>query len=380
MDENDKYKQLSRELVVEEYPEGVILPQKMEKGAPMWGLGGVCDRNNQFVKISFYDGGWAKHGGFYHWNCEDHSEYEVVYAGVFGMHWGHFLIDQTNRLWAVSELLKCNPEIRLVYLGEMEVSGNIVRFLEMLGIPEDHLLHITKPTRFRKVFLPEQGFKSCEWYSAEFLRMLDLIADKAERDTDLPVKWEKTKKIYFTRRVFGKAVASEFGEEYYEQCFSHNGFTILAPEKLTFEDQLYLWNHASDIACINGTIPLNVMFSRNHDLRMTVLNKTSLMHENPYILLRMRHIQAEFIDVYKEPLKGYPKSLGEGPFLLWYSNAFNNYCRRRRFKQPMTKNQCKRYFVVEQIKYYWAVLGLVPALRRKLSAIVPEKVKRIIRQ
>ena len=379
MGENNKTEQISRKLTVEEYPKGVIIPQKTDRDAPMWGLGGVCDQNNQFAPASFYDGGWAKHGGYYTWDEEDYLDLDVIYAGVLFMHWGHFLIDQTNRLWAVSDLIKCNPGIYLAYLGEIEVSGNIVRFLEMLGISEEHLLHIIKPTRFRKVYLPEQGFKSCEWYSAEYKTMLDTIADRTEQDKSLPVKWKDVKSIYFTRRAFGKALSSEFGEAFFEKCFAENGYMILAPEKLTLEDQIYLWNHAEDIACINGTIPLNVMFSRNHELRLTVLNKTSIRHENPYILLQMRHIQAEFIDVYKEPLKKYPKSLGEGPFLLWHSEDFDNYCMRNHFKVSLTSRQIKRYFIIAQVRYYWSVLGFMPKIRTKISQILPEAIKKIMR-
>lgn len=46
-------------LSIEEYSNGIILPRLEVSAGPRWGLGGVCDQNNQFVDTSFYDGGWA---------------------------------------------------------------------------------------------------------------------------------------------------------------------------------------------------------------------------------------------------------------------------------------------------------------------------------
>lgn len=95
----------------------------------------------------------------------------------------------------------------------------------------------------------------------------------------------------------------------------------VAPEKLSLEEQIYIWNNADEIACINGTIPLNVVFSKNKNLKLTVLNKTSISHENPYILLQFREIKADFIGVYKEPFKNY-LSPWEKAHISWQSKKF----------------------------------------------------------
>ena len=93
-------------LKVQRFSQGIILPQKMEINAPMWGLGGVCDKDNNFVQSSFYDGGWAKHGGGYDWEDEEYIDEDVVYVGMFYSHWGHFLIDLTGRMWYLPLLKK----------------------------------------------------------------------------------------------------------------------------------------------------------------------------------------------------------------------------------------------------------------------------------
>ena len=271
-------------LTVPEYEKGIILPQKQDANGPRWGLGGVCDSDNRFVESSFYDGGWATHGGFYQWNDEEYVDEDVVYVGMFYLHWGHFLIDLTGRMWFLQKLAKVRSNFKVAYLGDEEPKGNNLRFFELLGIKEEQLLHITKPTRFKKVYVPEQSFKSCKWYTDEFVEMFDEMYDMAMNSEIDFSKLREVDKVYFTRRKFSKAVGSEFGEEYFEKCFTENGYTSIAPETLSLDEQIYLWNHASEIACMNGTIPLNVIFSKNKNLKLIVLNKTSIVQDRKSVV------------------------------------------------------------------------------------------------
>lgn len=70
-------------------------------------------------------------------------------------------------------------------------------------------------------------------------------------------------KVYFTRSQFNNALSREVGLKVIDSVMRNGGFNILAPEKLSLADQVAIWNYASEIACINGTIPLNVIFNRN---------------------------------------------------------------------------------------------------------------------
>ncbi|MGN0502902.1 MAG: hypothetical protein ACI4HN_08250 [Ruminococcus sp.] len=189
--------------------------------------------------------------------------------------------------------------------------------------------------------------------SEEHKNLYDYIAKTVlESDYDFS-KVSDLRNVYFTRRQFSKAISSEFGEEYFETVFCNNGFVAIAPEKLTLDEQIYIWNNAEKIVCINGTIPLNVVFSCNKKLELIVLNKTSIFHENPHFLCCTRGVDGIYIDAYKEPYKKYPKSLGEGPFLLDCTSEFLEYCDRSNFSNINTdelnnilldsKRQYKRY-------------------------------------
>ena len=270
-------------LYIYEYQNAIILPRKYEDDGPTWGKGGVCRQEGEFVQSSFYDGGWAQNGGKYEWNQTDeiYIDEKVIYIGVFAKHWGHFLVDMTSKLWifADSEFKENIKDFKVAYIGEEEPEGNYLEFYKMLGIEKEQLIHIEKPARFQKVFVPEAGFRPCIWYTEEYQRMFDLMTESVLKDKTLKEKFKNIKKIYFSRRKFGKAAATEFGEEYIEQCFNQNGYESLGPETLTLREQIYVWNHAEAIACMNGTIPLNVVFCKNEKLKLTILNKMSIYHK-----------------------------------------------------------------------------------------------------
>ena len=376
----EKIYKKQEKLHIYEYQDAIVLPRKFEQNGPTWGKGGVCSQEGEFVQSSFYDGGWAQNGGKYEWNQEDevYMEEKAIYVGVFAKHWGHFLVDMTSKLWVFSdpEFKKNIKDCKIVYIGEEEPSGNYLEFFEMLGIKQEQLLHIKNPVRFQKVFVPEAGFRPCIWCTEEYKRMFDQMAESVSDDKNLKEKFKNINKIYFSRRQFGKVAATEFGEEYIEQCFNKNDYESLAPETLTLREQIYVWNHAKAIACMNGTIPLNVVFCQNKDLKLTILNKMSLYHKNPYIYLYMRNIQAEFINIYKEPLKGYPKSLGEGPYLLKAGKEFFDYCKKEKFEIPYAGIQLRLYDFRQEIRYYLSVLGI----RNKIKRIGAYVKRRILRR
>lgn len=345
-----------------EIENGIILPRIMVDDGLMWGAGGVCDKNNNFIKSSEYHGGWAEHGGFYEWDKEEYREEEVVYFGVFFQHWGHFLVDLIGRLWYFTQR-NIGTDVKLAYLGEEEPSGNYLEFFELLGIGQDRLIHIKKPTRFKKVIVPEFSCRTCIWYTNEFQSIFDSIVARAEKEKTIIEEIPAGAKVYFSRLTFGKAQKSEFGEKLLGEWLAKNGYLIVSPEKLGLREQIYVWNHASEIICLNGSIPINVAFSCNPYLKLTVMNKTSLPHKNLELFLLMRSCKAEFIDVYQEPFKGYPKSLGEGPFLLCICDDVRKYSEKRGMSLPVSESAIKKDYFCNYWRAVWSIINIKKILK-----------------
>jgi len=165
---------------------------------------GVCDADNQFVEMSVFNG-FVKQGGFYEWqeNDEITIDEDVIYLGYFFSHWGHFLVDLSVRYWAIPGLN--NNLIKVAYIGEEDISGNYLEFLKLLGVDETQVMHITTPTRFKNVYIPEQSFRSCQWYTKEYVNMFDVVIQKA-LSSDLKIdEFKNVKRLYFTRMNYNKA-------------------------------------------------------------------------------------------------------------------------------------------------------------------------------
>lgn len=365
-----------KKMQVLEITKGIVLPRLFLENGPMWGVGGVCDAKNLFVELSKYDGGWAKHGGKYEWNDEEYIDEEVVYFGLFFKHWGHFLVDLLGRAWY---LPKINKNVKVALIGEEKPVGNYLEFFELLGVDSNQLIYIKKPTRFKKVIVPEVALRPCIWYTEEFLSMLNDMADTVKKAYDVSDDIKNLKKVYFSRINFEKAIKTEFGETLLVKWLKANDYTIIGPEKLTLREQIFIWNHAEKIACLNGSIPINIMFSKNRNLKLMVMNKTSLVHKNLDLFLLMRDCEVTFLDIYKEPLKNYPKSIGAGPFLMGVTDDIQKYSKKENMQFPFHEKEIKQSWCINFLKLVWCIIDIKGKLKRILSKIVPNILKTKLR-
>jgi len=354
-------------------PDGIILPQKEVTDGPMWGLGGVCDHSGSFVSLSYYDGGWASHGGSYSWDEEIYIDCDVVYFGMYFNHWGHFLVDLIGRLWYFAQ--NKNTKLKLAYFGSDIPRGNFLEFFSLLGISQEDLIHITVPTRFRNVIVPEFSCKSCEWYSDEYRSIFDSMIETVEAEGYVPNNLPSLEKVYFTRLAFGKAIASEIGEKNIAKWMGSNGFSLIAPEKLSLRDQIYVWNHASHIVCLDGSIPISTAFSKNPDLILTILHKTHLEHLNVELYLLMRPSKVTFVDAYWEPFHKYPKNIGAGPFLFDITKDIQAYSAAMGWTVPFTAAQLRFARIINWCRLVFCILNLKGRIR-----IAGSRVKQFFRR
>ncbi len=366
---------MQRPMEVVTMPGGIILPRKEVENGPMWGLGGVCDETGAFVPLSYYDGGWATHGGSYEWDEVEQMDCDAVYFGLYFAHWGHFLVDLMGRLWYYARGLAAGKPLKLAYIGEEEPKGNFLEIFQLLGIDPADLIHVTKPTQFRNVIVPEFSCKSCEWYSPEYRAIFDAMIARVAEEGYAPEHLKAVEKVYFSRMSFGKAKHSEFGENNIAKWLETNGFASVAPEKLSVRDQIYLWNHAREIACLDGSIPMSLAFSNNHQLKLTILHKTSLEHLNVELYLLMRPCEVTLLDVWHEPFKGYPKNIGAGPFLLHLGEDAQLYSRQRGWEFPFTQRQLEKEKRKNCAKLAWRIADLDTKFRVLASKLLPRSVK-----
>lgn len=360
---------------------GIVLPRRPNQDAHSWGDGGVLREDGSFVQESTYDGGWIEFGGAYQADGQidelklECADMEAVYFGYFFPHWGHFLIDQNTRSWYLAQFAE-QPEkqkkMKALILGDVLPSGSYLDFFLLLGLKKEQLYLVDHPVRCSKIIVPHHAARPCKWYSPTFRLPFETaarmaISQKKAADQD----WQK---VYFTRQSFSKASKDEFGEGEIEAFFQAYGFVSVAPERHSLASQIQIWNEAKEIACLNGSIPLNLLFCLNKDLHLIILNKYSMRHVNMEFVSAICAIEPQYLDVYKEPLKkfGIPKGLGAGPFLLTEHSALKEWAGENSFESRFNWKKSAAAARKQEWKYFKYVCAIRPLqiLRWKAAQVL----------
>lgn len=305
----------NKKLRVEIVKNGIVLPLKNKKG-------GVLDEKGNFVSLSYHKGEWFKFGGKYNYeqNNLNYDNEAIVYLGVFIDQWGHFILDSLSRAWIVDKLDDVNKyKYAFINRGSASIDGNFLETLRLLNIKESQIMTIDKPTKFKEIIIPEMSTDENHGFTKDY----PMIFKRMIKNADISHIKVPTK-VYLTRTNLKKAKLKEVGEKVIEDNFRINNYTVVSPEKLSVVEQIAYFQKAETIVCLNGSIPFNIIFAAP-SLELLIINKTSLPHLNIHVLMCVSGIKPIFVDGFYEPLKSFPRSLGEGPFLLGFTPQLKNY-------------------------------------------------------
>lgn len=178
-------------------------------------------------------------------------------------HPGHQILEGiTSRMWWY--LKNPDSKLRFVFLVLWgDGSGRFVKeYLDILGIAEDRILFITKPTQFKMIIVPEQAIYSSTTFTKEWFSVLDQIKQNVEPD--------QYEKLYLTRKKVRKQ--DVINEDYFIEFFRKKGFKIIHPEDYSMREKISLFRGAKEVACLGGTNALYTLFS-NDDVKLIILGR-----------------------------------------------------------------------------------------------------------
>ena len=338
----------------------------------LFGIGGILDANKQYVKESAI----CTKGGYVYtpdepegiaeylgegYPIEDNQikislDERIVYLGYIDNHWGHFLIDFCTRLWYAKEnLYQCNYVFLIKENKNIRLSCQIKRFLELLGISYENILFINQITKCREIVIPEASYCCNYYYSKAYLDIFDSVIANAK------ITKYDYKKIYFTRKKFGKAKMSEFGEEMLIATFKRGGYHIVSPEQLSLDEQISIISGSDEVAGISGTITHNMLFAKPGQ-KLTIINKTYSLNIMQFDVNEMRRLETTYVDAYISP---FPVSLGIGPFIFVYNTYLKNFLKDNNIidvqdvykSYKYVKNLIRKYMRRFRISVYQAGLA-----------------------
>ena len=266
-----------RELTVKTVKSGLILPPVLKKaGKYNEYSGGVCDEYFNFVD------------GFYRCKApgntsdEIRSSYrcteeeietineDVIWGGLVIGHFGHIILECLGKMWYILQNPSRKEKIVFIRFIRKKSEDLFIKFLNLLDIPKERILFISKPTKFNSIIVPESSIHSECDYTKEYLMPYKYICNK--------IKPSIYKKIYLTRSKFGNSNKT-INEEYFEEYFSKHGYKVISPEKLSLEEQISLISGANEIAATIGTLThwalfckpgtkFTMILRKNYDLSM----------------------------------------------------------------------------------------------------------------
>ena len=261
------------ELDSKEISHGILEPIREINGR---NCGGVCDE-----KFNFIAGHTKKAGAGPYNECsqcyevnENDLEYiddTVIYGGVMFNHPGHMIIDSVaERLWWVLK----HPEVdyKIVVVSWVWGSGSsmfIKEYMEVLNIPEDRLIIVSKPTKFYKIIVPDQShvllsLETPYEYTKEFSSVFEYIRNHLIPSTH--------KKIYLTKSKTGKK--NIIGEDYFIEFYKNKGFTIIDPQDYTIKEKAELMYGADEVVSTLGTNTHFLIFCKP-TVKLTILTRVA---------------------------------------------------------------------------------------------------------
>lgn len=187
--------------------------------------GGVVDANGCFVEGTSW---YARDNQQGPYSCDEvaEDEGEVVFLGMFLACWGHAFTDMLSHLWFLSseDIPDRIKHLRLVYTisysGRNKFSENFWAVIRAAGFDPSRFVRIEKPTRFKKVYVPERCFWldrsiGAEVATREYLDLTERLIRAVTPEENVPCD----RKVYFSRTALGNSLVLRqcWGEDLIEK-------------------------------------------------------------------------------------------------------------------------------------------------------------------
>ncbi len=275
--------QYMRDVYINQYHNGIIVNEGLR------GFG-VFDENFKFVKSAAQVR--KNNGNFYpKFNHNDipYVDADAVFVGNVYPQFGHFLLEHMNRAYAALDKKYKNMKYVLINNKSIQpVPEYMFTFLELLGVPRDNIIILEKTTRFRNVYVPDQGFNLPVFSSKKFGETFQKMAES--------VKPKKFDKIYVSRAKLQSR--KTYGEEKVQKIFEKNGFKIIYPETLSLREQIAYMRGAHVLAGCAGTALHMSLFMKPGGTVIQIKRNTVFDDNAPtqYLLNQTGNLDSVFIN------------------------------------------------------------------------------------
>ena len=305
---------------------GIVLPHKQQvPGHDMLGGGGVVDNTGKYIEGTFLHDNPSRE---YKPASIRYSNETVIYIGMFVAIWGHCLTDNIKRLWFLKSDIykKYFNGYKLIYIPmwnfDFETNAkNFKRLLQIWNIDFDNFKSITEAIQYKNIIIPDVSFGGSlgdennvnAVFTNEYKETINYIRQFALQNY---VPNMSFKKLYF---MHGR---KQIGEELIAQYFNSKGYTLVFPERLTFEEQLNILVNCESFASTAGSCSHNMIFLRENT-EVILIPRGAYLTGYQEILNQLFSLNITYID---STLSLFVNNLAQdGPFFYFVSDKLKKY-------------------------------------------------------
>lgn len=258
---------------------------------------------------------------------------KAILIGSFWIYvWGHCFTDHFNKLWYAftDECKRLQDEgAELIILScTPKVPQYFKTLFELTGFDWSTVNIVTEPRQYKELYVPDNCYfqKKGEWhrfYTKEYVDLLDRMKVNVRKLAEQAGDYPQYKKIYLTRTQGSFGTLRDLGEKTVEDVFRKEGYTIVAPEKLSVPQQLWLMMNVDDLVATDGSICHASTFCKPRT-KLTVLMKADFLVENQIVSDQIADLGVVYVGVHHS-FFARREDPWHGPFLLCITRNLERY-------------------------------------------------------
>ncbi len=195
---------------------------------------------------------------------------ELIYAGRFNPHFGHFLVETLPRLWWLAR--RDRRGRKLLMHGDGDPAGWFARgfaagIWRALGLAPADLAVFARPTRLRRVIVPAPSLQQQSFVHEVFGLLCRNIGGAMLRDADLT---PSPTPVYLSKSRLDLGVHVFANEEALEARLGASRIEIVHPETLTLAEQVRLFETRPAILGTTGSAFHASIFARATPRQITL--------------------------------------------------------------------------------------------------------------
>ena len=204
-----------------------------------------------------------------------------LFGGGRSGHFGHFLLESLSRTWA-SEAV---PDASILWTDGSSPNKWQSQIFNSLGLSHRHAT-LAGPTQFERLLVPDPGYRIQDFFHPTHVDFLS----KAQ----IACAGASGKKVWLSRTKLAREKQFS-GEKVIEEWLVKVGWEIIYPEKLSVQEQLQIFAHASVIAGIEGSAMHSVVLLSKFQAAVIIVRR-SINQNYRTIASAKKFVQYELLD------------------------------------------------------------------------------------